>query len=110
MSPERYVAMWIGGLGPRPAVPTSRGGNDPPPSSGTSLGAVTMRHLTAVASLAATLTLLISTPEQARTTMHAGGHFVADHHRAVVSSRFALIADTRFGNRSVSLDRFPRRF
>jgi len=69
-----------------------------------------MRHLIAVASVAAALTLLISQPVMARTTMHGGGQFVADHHRAVVSSRFALIADTRFANRSVPLDRFPRRF
>jgi len=62
-----------------------------------------MRHLIAVASVAAALTLLISQPVMARTTMHGGGQFVADHHRAVVSSRFALIADTRFANRSVPL-------
>src|SRR5215469_7016771 len=84
--------------------------NNSPPASGTSLRAVTMRHLIAVASVAAALTLLISQPVMARTTMHGGGQFVADHHRAVVSSRFALIADTRFANRSVPLDRFPRRF
>ena len=56
-----------------------------------------MRHLIAVASVAATLTLPISTPVPAQTTMHGG-------------DRSILIADTRFDNRSVFTEHFPRRF
>ena len=50
-----------------------------------------MRHLIAVASVAATLTLLISTPVTAQTTMHGGDHVVGHHHRAAVDpfNRFA---------------------
>ena len=56
-----------------------------------------MRHWIAVASLAAALAIATSAPALARTTMHGG-------------DRFILIADTRFDNRSVLGERFPRRF
>jgi hypothetical protein len=70
-----------------------------------------MRHVIAVASVAVTLTLLISAPVLARSTMHGGGPVVGfHHHRAVVGNRFVFISATRFGNRSIFFDRFSRRF
>jgi hypothetical protein len=69
-----------------------------------------MRHWIVVASLAATLTLLISTPVLARTTMHGGGHAVSHPHQTMVGSRFVFISDARFGNHFLSFDRFSRRF
>ena len=68
-----------------------------------------MRHWITIASLAATLTLLISPPALARTTMHGGGHAVGHHHhRVVVGNRF--IFTSGFGNHFLAFDRFSGRF
>ena len=96
-------------LGWRPAVPTYIEENDQP--SGPLLGAVTMRRWIAVASLAATLALLIPTPVLARTTMHGGGHVVSHPHRAaVVGNRFVFISRTGFDNHFLFFDRVSGRF
>jgi hypothetical protein len=69
-----------------------------------------MRHWIAVASVAAALTLLISTPVLARTTMHGGSHAVGHHHRAMVGNRFVFISRTGFDSHFLFFDRFSRRF
>ena len=70
-----------------------------------------MRHWIAVASLAVTLALPMSTPVLARTTMHGGGHVVAFHHqRALVGNRFVFISRTGFDNHFLFFDRFSGRF
>lgn len=67
-----------------------------------------MRRWIALASLAATFTLLVSAPVLARTTMHGGGSVAGGPHRAAVGSRFALISRQRFSN-LLFFDRFSRR-
>jgi len=70
-----------------------------------------MRHWITIPSLAAMLTLLISTPVPARTTMHGGSHVVGfNHHRAVVGNRFVFISRTGFDNHFLFFDRFSGRF
>src|SRR5215831_4027364 len=68
-----------------------------------------MRHWITVASLAATLTLLISPPALARTAMHGGGHAVGNHHHGVVvGNRFVFRSG--FRNHFLVFDRFSGRF
>jgi hypothetical protein len=69
-----------------------------------------MRHWIRIASLAATLTLLIPTPVLARTTMHGGIRVAGHHHRTVVGNRLVFISRAGFDNRFVFFDRFSERF
>jgi hypothetical protein len=69
-----------------------------------------MRHWIAVASLAATLALLIPNPVLAQTTMHGGGHVVGHHHRAVAGNRSGFSARTGFDDHFLVSDRTSGRF